>query len=154
MKILHINHKPFVFFLSEQIRTFSKLDVDWLTKPLLSIYSYTIDQPLRSWIESMWSATFAIYLFRSFDELNVFVKWALLLSGISMVENPTKEKIVAIILALIHWVNYRNLTWFHIVEILWKRTVSAEFRGMSTSGNHVKLRYILRLQKHILNKIE
>ena len=48
-----------------------------------------------------------------------------------------------IILALVHWVNYRNLTWFPDVEILWKWTVSSGFLGMSTSGNYVKLRYFM-----------
>ena len=44
LNTLPINNKTFFFFfLSEQIRAFSKLDPDWLTNPLLHAHFYTID---------------------------------------------------------------------------------------------------------------
>ena len=49
-----------------------------------------------------------------------------------------------IILALIHCVNYLNLTLFPDVEILWKRIISTEFRAISTPGNQVKLRCFMQ----------
>ena len=44
LNILPIHNKTFVFFfLSEQIRAFSKLDPDWLTNLLLYVHFYSID---------------------------------------------------------------------------------------------------------------